>query len=300
MSRTVRCWNDMGRRAASCCLVLLILVGVAAAEPLPATAADEHAGHAGHGGHGAATVVPARPDQGAGGDAEPLRDPDAYAEGVGYGPLPRLVMGDQHLFGGLLLNRLEGQWHHEGPPVWLYDLQAWYGRSFGRLLLRSEGEFTGSSLDMTRTELYWAQAVAAYWDALIGLRADLGDQPGQSWLALGLQGLTPYWIELKAGLYLGHTGQMAAKLEAEYEQLLTQRLVLQPRVELKLHSRRDVDRETGSGLSELAAGVRLRYEVTREVAPYLGFEWHGVYGETRDISGESGELRLLGGVRLRF
>lgn len=301
MSRSRWYGKGGGGLAAFCCLgMLLATVSVGAAEPVTATVVDEHAGHAVHGTVGVATPLTIQTDQGHGSDAEPLRDPDAYAEGVGFGPLPRVAMGDQHLFGGVLLNRLEGQWHHDGPPVWLYDLQAWYGRSFGRLLLRSEGEFTGSELDMTRTELYWAQAFSAYWDALIGLRVDLGDQPGQSWLALGVQGLTPYWIELKAGLYLGHTGQVAAKLEAEYEQLVTQRLVLQPRVELKLHSRRDVDRETGAGLSELSAGVRMRYECSREVAPYLGVEWHSLYGETRDIKGKSGDIRLLGGVRLRF
>lgn len=268
------------------CLVLLV-ARPGAAEQLQASTADEHAAHAGHAA-GGAKVEPA------------LRDPDAYAEGVGYGPLPRLVMGDQHLFGGLLLNRLEGQWHREGPPLWAYDLQAWYGRSFDRLLLRSEGELKGGDLDKTRTELYWVHALTAYWDSLLGARADLGKAAGQGWLAVGLQGLAPYWIELKAGLYVGHSGQMAAKLEVEYEQLLTQRLVLQPRFELVMHSKRDAARETGSGLSGITAGARLRYELTRELAPYLGFEWHGAFGETRTITGEDSELRLVGGVRLRY
>lgn len=301
MSRSRCQWQRRGWLATLCCLgLMLAMVGVAGAEPQPGAAVDEHAGHAGHGAVDAVPALPVRTGQGPGSDAEPLRDPDAYADGFGDGPLPRVAMGDQHLFGGMLLNRLEGQWHADGSPVWLYDLQAWYGRSLGRLLLRSEGAFTGGELHTTQTELYWSQALSPYWDALIGLRADVGDAPGQGWLAVGLQGLSPYWIELKAGLYLGHTGQLAAKLEAEYEQLLTQRLVLQPRLELKLHSRRDVEREIGSGLSELSAGVRLRYEFSREVAPYLGVEWHGVYGETRDITGESDAIRLLGGVRLRF
>lgn len=284
MIRSCWKWVQSVCVAASLGLCLMaVSVSCAGAESQHGAGADAHAGH------GSASN-----------EIQPLRDPDAYSEGVGFGPLARIEMGDGHLFGGALLNRLEGQWHENAQPVWLYDLQAWYGRSFARLLLRSEGELKGGKLDKSQTDLYWVQALSAYWDALIGVRADIGKTPGQGWLALGLQGLAPYWIELKAGLYVGHNGQVAAKLEAEYEQLLTQRLVMQPRLELKLHSRRDAVRETGSGLSALAAGVRVRYEFTREVAPYLGVEWHTAFGETRGITGESGEFRYVGGVRLRY
>lgn len=228
------------------------------------------------------------------------RDPHAYSGGYGFGPLPRLQMADQHSFGALLVNRLEGQWHDGGPPVIVYDLQAWYGRSYDRLLVKAEGMIERGRLEESHSEGYWSHALTAYWDGLLGVRYDGGEKPGQGWLACGLHGLTPYWVELKAGLYLGHTGQLSARIEAEYELLLSQRLVLQPRVETRFFSKRDASREIGAGLSELTAGLRMRYEFSREFAPYLGVEWYLPVGETRRITGTPDQTRLVAGLRLRF
>lgn len=278
------------------------LAGIAWSQQGEGTPHDGHAGHGTEIGQVSPAAEPADSVHDRHGVQQPeqARDPAAYSDGYGFGPLPRMQMSDQHAFGALVANRLEGQWHANGPPELVYDLQAWYGGSYDRLLLKAEGAVKQGRLDEAHTEAYWSHAVSPYWDALLGLRYDSGEKPGQGWLACGLQGLAPYWVELKVNLYLGHTGQLAARLEAEYELLLTQRLILQPRLEATLYSKRDEQRETGSGLSEVTAGLRLRYEFSREYAPYLGVEWYLPVGESRRISGKAEETRLVAGLRLRF
>jgi len=117
-------------------------------------------------------------------------------------------------------------------------------------------------------------------------------------------GLAPYWFELDAAAYLGAGGRTALRFEAEYELLITQRLILQPRIELNAYGKSDPDRGIGSGLSDVAAGLRLRYEITRQFAPYIGVEWVSRYGETKDLLREAGgrgsDTRLVAGVRFWF
>jgi len=101
---------------------------------------------------------------------------------------------------------------------------------------------------------------------------------------LGLPGLAPYWFEIDATAYLGDKGKAALRLDVEYDLMFTQRLILQPQIELNLHSKSDPAHAIGSGLSQAAAGLRLRYEFTRQFAPYVGIEWEGVFGETADFA----------------
>ena len=136
------------------------------------------------------------------------------------------------------------------------------------------------------------------------MRYDSGVGPDRKWLAFGVQGLAPYWFEVDATVYAGEQGRSAFRLEAEYELLLTQKLILQPRIETNFYGRRDAARELGSGLSDLAAGVRLRYEIRRELAPYVGIERSGKFGETADFARAAGhdsqETRVVAGLRFWF
>lgn len=228
------------------------------------------------------------------------RDPHEYSDGLRFPAERHHMHADQNSYFSILVDRLEAV-HADGHTSGAYDLQARYGRDFDRLVLKAEGEFDNGRLEDAHTELLWSHAVAAYWDTQLGVRHDSGEHPGRSWLAVGLQGLAPYWFEVDVTAYVGEDGHSALRLETEYELLLTQRLVLQPRLEVNFYGKKDPDRELGAGLSDLTAGIRLRYEFRREFAPYVGIEWSGMYGGTADHARGAGQdtraARWVAGLR---
>ncbi len=231
------------------------------------------------------------------------RDPHAYSGGYDFGPIPRPRMGDEDNYRSLLVDRLERVRTRDNSST-EYDLQAWFGRDYDRAVLKAEGDIDGGKFQNAHTDLLWGHAVRAYWDTQLGVRHDSGVGPERSWLAFGVQGLAPYWFEVDIAAYLGEGGRSALRLEAEYELLLTQKLILQPRIEANVYGKRDAARELGAGLSDLSAGVRLRYEIRREFAPYIGIERAGKYGATADYARAAGEdakeTRLVAGLRFWF
>ncbi len=285
-------------------------------------ATDALAKEGGHAGHGAATVpdkpaanTPPAMDHGdmkmQGGSAPAdARDPHAYSGGfvLGSGPyaLPGgrgLRLGDEKTFATLLVDNLEVV-RTDGRSSGAYDLTARIGRDYNRLVIKAEGEVSGGKVQEARTEGLWSHAFATFWDAQLGLRQDSGIGPGRTWLAFGVQGIAPYWFELGAAAYVGDGGRTALRLNAEYELLITQKWVLQPRVEANVYGKSDPANEIGKGLSSVSAGVRLRYEFTRQFAPYVGIEWAGRFGETADIARADGRptrnTSVVAGVRFWF
>jgi copper resistance protein B len=256
----------------------------------------ESTDHSGHVNHAAAPDADTP-------DTEALRDPHAYAEGADFGPLGQLRLSDQHSFGALLVDRLETV-HTSDNNSFAYEAQAWFGRTYDRLTVKAEGEADSGELHDSRTELLWSHAIASFWDTQLGIRHDSGEQPDRNWLAFGVQGLAPYWFHVDATAYLGEGGDTALRLAAEYEMLFTQRLILQPKVEANLYGQNDDVRGTGSGLSDLSVGLRLRYEITRQFAPYVGIEWAGLVGGTADYARQANastdETRWVAGVRFWF
>lgn len=231
------------------------------------------------------------------------RDPHAYSDGYRRSPFG-LRLADDHNFSAFLMDRFEAV-RADDDTGGNFDLQAWYGRTFDRATLKSEGDYLNGTLEEADVELLWTHAVAAYWDTQLGLRYDdQGDGAGRTWLAAGIQGLAPYWFEIDATVYLGESGHTALNIEAEYELLLTQKWILQPRIEADFHGQNDVERGIGSGLSEVAAGLRLRYEIRRELAPYIGVEWVERFGETKDLllaaNEDARESKLVAGLRFWF
>ncbi len=231
------------------------------------------------------------------------RDPHAYSDGYDFGPIPRPRFADEQNFASLLADRLEVVNGEDNSWV-TYDIQAWWGRDYNRLVLKAEGEVDNGTLAEAETELLWGHAVATFWNLQAGLRHDSGEEPNRSWLAFGFQGLAPYWFELDITGYLGEEGRTALNIEGEYELLITQRLILQPRLEAGFFGKDDSERGIGSGLSVLSAGIRLRYEIRREFAPYVGVEWAGSYGSTADYARAAGQAeddtRAVAGVRFWF
>ncbi len=231
------------------------------------------------------------------------RDPHAYSGGYDFGAIARPRLADEHNFASLLTDLLETVVTDDNTSV-AYDLQAWYGRDYNRALLRAEGDLDSGSFQEARTELLWDYAVASFWSTELGVRHDTGKGPNRSWLAFGVQGLAPYWFELQATAYIGEGGRTAFNLEAEYELLFTQKLILQPRIDMDWYGKDDAELGIGSGISELAAGLRLRYEIRREIAPYVGVEWAYKFGDTKDFAQAAGEdpneTRFVAGLRFWF
>ncbi|MDZ4140528.1 MAG: copper resistance protein B [Methylotenera sp.] len=238
------------------------------------------------------------------------RDPHAYSDGytLDSGPyaLPgprQLRLADEHAFGTFLMNRLEHVNTQDGNAT-AYDAQAWFGWDYDKLVIKAEGDIAKGKLQDSRTELLWGHAIASFWDAQLGVRHDGGVGSDREWLAFGVQGLAPYWFGLDVEAYVGNSGRTALRLEADYEMLLTQKLILQPRVEVNLYGKSDPARDIGSGLSDAQAGLRLRYEFTRQFAPYMGVEWAGKFGSTADYARAAGEksneTRWVAGVRFWF
>lgn len=253
-----------------------------------------------------APAVSAQMDHGSmqGGSPPPdARDPHEYSDGLRFPAERHHMHSDQSSFFSIMVDRLEAV-HADRHTAGAYDLQARYGRDYDRLVLKAEGEFDDGRSEDARTELLWSHAVAAYWDAQLGVRHDSGVHPGRSWLAFGIQGLAPYWFEVDITGYIGEDSHSALRLEAEYELLLTQRLVLQPRLEASLYGKRDAERAQGPGLSGAVAGLRLRYEIRREFAPYVGIEYAAKFGDTADYAEAAGEqtgqTRWVAGLRFWY
>lgn len=238
------------------------------------------------------------------------RDPHSYSGGftLDKGPYtspktPRLKLADEHSFATVLFNRLERSYGRDDNAT-VYDGQAWFGTAYDRLVIKAEGDAAKGKLQEARTELLWGHAIATFWDAQVGVRHDSGTGPERTWLAFGVQGLAPYWFEVDAAAYVGENGRTALRLGAEYELLLTQKLVLQPRAEINYYGKSDLGREIGSGLSDGVIGLRLRYEINRQFAPYIGVERTGKFGKTADLARADGtrteETRWVAGVRIWF
>lgn len=202
---------------------------------------------------------------------------------------PRLA--DQENFGSVLVDRLERAYGHDASNWTAYDVQAWFGRDFNRLVFKAEGQASQGRVLDARTELLWGHAIAPYWDLQTGVRHDNGGGPDRNWLAFGVQGIAPYWFDIEATAYVGDQGRSALRLASSYELLLTQRWVLQPRAEVNVYGKDDPERSLGSGLSDATAGLRLRYEFSRQFAPYIGVEWRRRFGRTADLARAAGERK---------
>lgn len=237
------------------------------------------------------------------------RDPHAYSAGTTLteGPYAlegneRLTLADEHPFYALLGDRLE---YNEQANAGVFDLQAWYGTTFDRLVIKTEGDFSEGSIEENQTDILWGHAVSAYWDTQAGVRLDYNKEgENRQWLAFGLQGLAPYWFEIDMTAYVGERGNTAFTLEAEYELLLTQKLIIQPRAEITLYGKNDKQNDLGSGLSSSAIGFRVRYEFTRQFAPYIGIEWSNKFGNTADYATSSGQssnnTAFVAGIKFWF
>ena len=248
-------------------------------------------------------------DTNMGANVSDLRDPHAYSGGytLTEGPYvqsgPRqLKLADEHVFKSFLANRFE---YDSDSETSLYDVQAWVGTTYDRLVVKAEGDINKGTLKESQTDILWSHAISTFWDTQIGVRVDSAEEgESRQWLALGVQGLAPYWFELDVAAYVDVDGRTALAVEAEYELMLTQRLILQPRAEITGYGKDDEFNGVGQGLSSSAFGVRLRYEFSRQFAPYVGVERTKMFGNTADFARSAGEAssetRYVAGLRFWF
>ncbi|AOW24392.1 copper resistance protein CopB [Sphingomonas melonis TY] len=198
-------------------------------------------------------------------------------------------------FSQILFNLAEVQVRHGGDG-YRWDGEGWFGGDIDRVVLKSEGEGTfGRSIDQAEVQALYAHAIGPYFNLLAGARQDLGPNGGRTHAAIGVEGLAPYWFDVEATLFASDKG-VRARGSAWYDQRLTQRAILQPRVEVNLAAQDEPDARIGAGLSSVEAGLRLRYEIAREFAPYVGVNWERRYGATARYARADGEGS--GGVSL--
>lgn len=265
-----------------------------AGHEMPVSDGDEHAQHS-----SAASDEPTESERG----HVPPPPPQHVMHDMSTDEMIELMdMDDTASFGMVLLDQLE--WRKvDDRSALLWGGQAWYGDDYNKIWFKAEGERVGGEVEGSN-ELLWDRLFARWWNVQAGVRHDFGEGPSRTWAAFGVQGLAPYWFEVEATLYVGDEGRSAARFGGEYELLLTQRLILQPEIEFNLYGKDDPENGIGSGLASADVGLRLRYEIRREFAPYLGLAWSQKFGGTADLSRAAGhdtsDLQFVAGLRMWF
>lgn len=230
------------------------------------------------------------------------RDPDAWADGYEYTGMAGFEKTDQLVFSRFLVDEFEFVSGNRGDGG-AWSLQAARGGDTNKFWLRSQGLQTGGQpVDPeTGAEALWWRALAPFWGTVLGVRQNFG-AGSHTWAAFGVEGLAPYWFELQATVYVGEDGRLAARFKASYDLLFTNRLILTPGIEANAYSRSEPERGLGDGVSNVEFGLRLRYEVRRKFAPYIGYVLERSFGETADLARAEGEpvneRRFVAGVRI--
>jgi copper resistance protein B len=216
-----------------------------------------------------------------------------------------MQMDDTKGFGKVMLDQLEWRDGDGGEGRGAWDAQGYFGGDYDKLWIKTEGKYTsgsGTGIRDADVEILWDRVISAWWNLQAGARQDFGPGQSRTWAAVGIQGLAPQWLQSEVTVYASDAGRTAARLKAQYDLLLTQRLVLQPFAEANLYGRSDPAHQIGSGLSDLQISLRLRYEIRRELAPYIGVVFVRRMGRTADLARSVGEdasdLELTAGVRI--
>ena len=192
----------------------------------------------------------------------------------------------------------------DGADGYLWDVQGYYGGTTSRFWFKSEGE--GSfceQIDDVELQALYSRAIGPFADLQAGIRQDLPG-PDTTYAVIGLQGLARYMFEVDGAIFLSHRGDVTARLEAELDQRITQRFILQPRAEVNLAAQDVEELGIGAGIDAIEVGVRLRFEIAREFAPYVGIEQSWRLGRSADLAQASGKdpsvLNFVAGLRFWF
>ncbi|WP_275096587.1 copper resistance protein B [Sedimenticola hydrogenitrophicus] len=220
--------------------------------------------------------------------------------------LPSTAMAggaDDPLLYKVMIDKLELR-NTSGSNALVLDADAWIGYDLDKFWIKTDVERVNGNTEEAEVQFLYSRAIAPFWDFQAGWRHDIKPKPTRDYLALGFKGLSPYQFEVDAGLFIGESGQVNVRLNAEYEYLLTQKWILSPEIEVNAFSEDDAQLGIGSGLSDMELGLRLRYEVRREFAPYIGVNWARKFGQTADFAKAGGEdssdVQIMAGLRIWF
>jgi len=209
---------------------------------------------------------------------------------------------DAPVFYHLLFDQLEGRFGRDAGFRW--EGEGWAGTDMNRVVLKTEGTVSNGVMEEGYQQLLYARPISTYFNLQGGLRYDLDSAPGRGWAAFGIEGLAPLFFHVSATGYASDQGHWAARLEGNYDLMLTQTLILQPQLEMNFYSKDDPSRALGAGLSDLDTGLRLRYEITRKFAPYIGVTYETKFGDTARLArlagGHASDLRFSAGLRIWF
>ncbi len=212
-------------------------------------------------------------------------------------------MEDDPFIGKVMIGQFETRQTGGSDPAVL-EAQGWIGKDLQKLWFKTDVERVGGVTEEAEIQALYSRAIAPYWDIQAGWRHDSQPGPNRDWAVIGVQGLAPYFFEVDFAAFIGESGRTAVRLEAEYEVLFTQRLILTPEIEVNVYGKDDAATGVGSGLADLEVGLRLRYEIRREFAPYIGVNWTRMYGDTADFARLEGEdindTQFVVGIRAWF
>ncbi|RYM08970.1 copper resistance protein B [Sphingobium cupriresistens] len=268
-------------------------------DPAPAEPSNPHAGHA----------MPASDDAVPKGVAPPI--PTDHAADALYDPATmasaRAAMTKENggmTFSQLMIDRFEYR-AQKGGDGYAWEGEGWIGGDINRLAIKSEGEgVIGGRLHQAEFQALYSRAIDPWWNIVAGVRQDFRPQPQRTYATIGIEGLAPYWFELEAQAFLSDKGDAHLRVEGSYDQRITQRLVLQPAAEVNIAAQDVPELGVGSGLSTIELGLRLRYEIAREFAPYIGVNWERSLGDTARYARAAGEgasaTSLVMGIRFWF
>jgi copper resistance protein B len=232
----------------------------------------------------------------------------AFAAVAQQNPAPPMMPGmdtdmdDAGLHHRVWLENMEGVDGQRNGVAW--DAQGWVGGDFDKLWIKSQGAALAGKTRDFKIETLWAHAILPFWDTQLGLRHDLGGGPSRHWAAFGVQGLSPYWFDVELTGYVGEEGRTALRLKTEYDLYLTQRLILKPEIELNAYGKPDHARQLDSGLADGRFDLRLRYEITRRFAPYVGYVYDRKFGASATLERQAGNAaidhRAVAGIGVLF
>lgn len=229
--------------------------------------------------------------------------PPASPPPVGTAEFGHPVM-DNMIFIHGILDQFEGRTDGRTPDL-RWSGQGWIGTDYDKFWIKTEGfRRRDGSVDDGRHEFLYSRAISTYFDLQGGLRSDIDSHRNRNWAAFGFEGLAPLFFQVEGTGYVSDSGHLAARFEGSYDLLLTNRLILQPEFEINLYSRSDPARLIGAGISDIDTGVRLRYEIERKFAPYIGVAYEGKFGQTASFVRRAGEstsgVRFVFGIRSWF
>ena len=288
------------------------------AKPVPTPAADPHAGHSmpmatptpavdPHAGHNMTTPMTGETIGNSPAPAPPTDHAADAVWGAAAVAPSRAALRQEHggFSGSMILFNLAEYQARAGTDGYRWEGEGWFGGDINRFVVKTEGEGdVRGPLEKAEIRALYSRAIGPWWNLQAGVRFDIRPEPQRTYAVVGIEGLAPYWFKLAGAVFVSTKGELLGRAEGFYDQRITQRLILQPRAEVDMSAQSIPEIGVGAGLTDIELGLRLRYEIAREFAPYVGVEWASKVVETARYARDAGErpsgINYVGGFRFWF